>query len=77
VDFIKMDIEGAEGPALQGGVETIARFKPRLAVVLEHRQRDLESLTAVVQRLWPERKVEYGPCRRVMERIQPEVLFVR
>ncbi len=30
VDFIKMDIEGAEVPALAGGHETIARFKPRL-----------------------------------------------
>jgi FkbM family methyltransferase len=32
LDFIKMDIEGAELKALRGGAETIARFKPILAI---------------------------------------------
>lgn len=32
VDFIKMDIEGAEKQALAGGRSTIRRFRPRLAV---------------------------------------------
>jgi FkbM family methyltransferase len=32
VDFIKMDIEGAEKQALEGGRQTIKKFKPRLAI---------------------------------------------
>ena len=32
VDFIKMDIEGSEVPALRGSVDTLRRFKPRVAV---------------------------------------------
>ena len=37
VDFIKMDIEGAEANALAGARETISRFKPRLAITAEHK----------------------------------------
>ncbi|MCX6519251.1 MAG: FkbM family methyltransferase [Actinobacteria bacterium] len=38
--FLKMDIEGAEEPALQGAVETIRRFRPRLAISVYHRSTD-------------------------------------
>jgi FkbM family methyltransferase len=76
VDFIKMDIEGAEGQALQGGRETIARFNPRMAISLEHRPSDLEDLTNTVHGLWPRLTTEYGPCVRVFDRIQPLVMFV-
>ena len=36
VDFVKMDIEGAEPAALAGGAETIARHRPRLALAVYH-----------------------------------------
>ena len=77
VDFIKMDIEGSEGPALEGGAATIARFEPRMSIALEHRQADLESLTDQVHRYWPELSISYGRCVRVLDRVQPDVMFVR
>jgi len=41
VDFIKMDIEGAELKALKGAEETIRRFRPKLAISVYHREDDL------------------------------------
>lgn len=36
VDFIKMDIEGAEEMALRGGIEMLNRFKPKLSIASYH-----------------------------------------
>lgn len=41
IDFIKMDIEGAEVPALIGATKTIKMFKPKLAISVYHKRDDL------------------------------------
>jgi FkbM family methyltransferase len=40
IDFIKMDIEGAELMALKGGNQSLRRWKPKLAISLYHRPED-------------------------------------
>lgn len=53
IDFIKMDIEGAELPALRGAAETIRRFKPRLAIAVYHEPQDMIEIPAFLQSLNP------------------------
>jgi len=80
VDFIKMDIEGAEPRALRGAGQTVTRFRPRMAISMEHRPEDTVSIPALVKELWPGMKAECGPCVWVgtafIDRVQPDVLFV-
>ena len=49
VDLIKMDIEGAEIPAIRGAAETIRRFKPRLSLAAYHTPEDLAGVPAAVR----------------------------
>jgi FkbM family methyltransferase len=41
VNFIKMDVEGAELSALKGAAETIKKYKPKLAIAVYHNLNDL------------------------------------
>jgi FkbM family methyltransferase len=49
VDFIKMDIEGAEREALRGAVRTLKQWKPRLMLDAYHRPDDPVVLPAVIR----------------------------
>ena len=51
VDFIKMDIEGAELAALEGAVALLARFRPKLAISVYHRSTDLATIPAFLASL--------------------------
>lgn len=51
VDFIKMDIEGSESQALDGAIETLRRFRPKLAISLYHRPEDLTRIPLWVDNL--------------------------
>ncbi len=51
VDFIKMDIEGAELSALRGAKHTIQHFRPRLAISIYHSNSDLFEIALAIREL--------------------------
>ena len=51
VDFIKMDIEGAEPKALLGAINTIKRFKPKLAISIYHNLNDYSQIATWIDNL--------------------------
>ena len=51
VDFVKMDIEGAEARALRGAVDTLGRFRPRLALAAYHSFDHVWELAKIVDSL--------------------------
>ena len=76
VDYIKMDIEGAETRALEGARATITKFHPRLAIAAEHGPDDEVRLQKVVQGLWSGYQFTCGPCLETKQgRIRADALY--
>lgn len=65
VDFIKMDIEGAEEKALLGARETIKKFRPRMAICTYHQPEDPVQVPKEV------RSIEPGYRVTVRGRVKP------
>jgi FkbM family methyltransferase len=53
MNFIKLDVEGAELESLRGARESIRRFKPKLAVSLYHKPNDLFEIVGFVKEHFP------------------------
>ncbi len=78
VDFIKMDIEGAEVRALAGARDTLARHHPRLSIAVYHQWDHPVEVPRKAREAWPHYQVECGPCDAPQQRlIRPDVLYLR
>ncbi|MBK8340524.1 MAG: FkbM family methyltransferase [Flavobacteriales bacterium] len=60
IDFIKMDIEGAEMHALEGACQSIQRFKPKLAICVYHDLSDFWTVPQLIASLAPEYTFYFG-----------------
>ncbi len=72
VDFIKMDIEGAEQRAIAGARGTIVKYRPRMALCVYHLKED----PMMVPRLVRETGVAYRTkvkCLCALDKIYPQV----
>jgi FkbM family methyltransferase len=75
VDFIKMDIEGAEVRALHGAKETLTRFHPRMALCTYHIDDHPREVPRAALEAWSGYTVECGTCLYSDWKVRPEVLF--
>ena len=75
VDFIKMDIEGAEPNALRGARQTLNRFRPRLAISSYHAADHPVVIPAVINEIAPGYQLRCGVCTEANGGIRPDVLF--
>ena len=80
VDYIKMDIEGAEREALRGGFDTMRRFKPRLMIEAYHLPDDSVVLPPLIVQANAQYQPTCGPCEPADESFRdfiPHVMFYR
>ncbi len=77
VDYIKMDIEGAEPRALQGARQTLQRFHPRLAISVYHTPTDRDTVPQIIASISPAYKKDCGQCSIHERYIFPMVYFFR
>jgi FkbM family methyltransferase len=78
VDYMKLDIEGAEIRALHGAQETLRRFHPRMSIAAEHYPTDGRDIPGAVKSLAPGYEVTCGPCLEMKDgRVQPDVLYFK
>ena len=75
VDFIKMDVEGAERRAIAGASDTLTRYKPRLAITTEHGPDDERTIPQAVRKVRSDYQVECGPCLEANGTIRADVLY--
>jgi FkbM family methyltransferase len=75
VDYIKMDIEGAERRALDGARQTIRKYHPHMALCVYHLPDDPPMIDARVAKMWAGYRRSCGPCWLAQSRLMPEVYF--
>ncbi len=75
VDFIKMDIEGAEAKAIEGAAATLRRWKPRLSIATENLPDDPWVLPTIVKRIEPSYRAECGPRSIRENELRAEVYY--
>jgi len=78
VDYIKMDIEGAEREALAGARETLKTWKPRLMLDYYHRPDDAQVLPRVIAEARADYSTTCGPCEDAhgKGRLEPHVVYL-
>ncbi len=76
VDYIKMDIEGAEVRALEGARGTIAKYRPRMSLSVYHQDDHPVEVPRAARRAWPGYRIECGPCAMKDLRVRPDVVYL-
>jgi FkbM family methyltransferase len=77
VDYIKLDIEGAEPQALSGAKETLAKYKPRISVAAYHQPDHPKVIPEIIRSQRSDYRMQCGPCAETDFSIRPDVLYFK
>lgn len=79
VDYLKMDIEGAERQALEGGMDTLRKHRPRVMLDSYHLPDDPVVLPRLLRSAHPGYREICGPCEwsEINKQWTPHVLYFR
>ncbi len=77
VDYIKVDIEGAEPKALAGARNTLARFKPRISIASYHQPDHPRVIPELIRAARPDYRMQCGPCAETEHSLRPDVLYFK
>jgi hypothetical protein len=77
VDYIKLDIEGAEPRALTGAKETLAKYKPRISVASYHAPDHPKVIPEIIHAARADYRMYCGPCAETEFSIRPDVLYFK
>ncbi len=75
VDFIKMDIEGAELRALDGASATLREYKPRISISAYHEADHPVLIPEKIQAARDDYQMSCGPCAEVSFGVRPDILY--
>jgi FkbM family methyltransferase len=80
VDFVKIDVEGAELRALEGARDVLTRDKPQLAVAVEHTSNRLlnaDRVRKLVLDINPAYRCIPGPYSLTEWKLSPDILYFK
>ena len=77
VDFVKMDVEGAEQQAIAGARRVLLELQPVLAIATENLPGDEHRIPEAVRRINPRYVATRGPCMPKGFGLRPEVVYFR
>lgn len=75
IDFIKMDIEGAEILALKGAKNTIKKYKPKLSIASYHEYENAIIIKDLLIKYRPDYKITFGGCYTFEKPFRPFMVY--
>jgi FkbM family methyltransferase len=77
VDYIKLDIEGAEPKALAGARDTLKRFRPRISISAYHVPDHPKLIPEIIRSERPDYQMQCGPCAESEHSVRPDILYFK
>jgi len=75
INFIKMDIEGAEVLAIEGAKNTIKIYKPKLSIAVYHDYNNARVIKNLILSYRPDYNVSFGGCYMFEKPYRPFMLY--